>query len=39
MILEGYDAIVVNAASPTALNGAVRRPATRASWSCPSTAS
>lgn len=24
MILEGYDAIVINAASPTALNGAVR---------------
>ena len=24
MILEGYDAIVVNAASPTALNGAVK---------------
>lgn len=24
MILEGYDAIVVNAASPTALNGAIR---------------
>ena len=39
MILQGYDAIVINAASPERSTAPSSRPATRASWSSRSTAS
>ena len=39
LILEGYDAIVINAASPSASTAPSRKPATPASRSSPSTAS
>jgi ribose transport system substrate-binding protein len=39
MILQGYDAIVINAASPTALNGAVKEACDAGSSSSASTGS
>ena len=38
LILQGYDAIVINAASPTRSTARSSRPATPASWWCHSTA-